>query len=178
MKHTTALSGLAALIAIACSTPVLAADACSNFKWEVSREVRLFAAPGTVLAAGTTGGEAPAITPGQLYALTLQPQEKVKFAVPPTKRMLADGAFGGMLKLKVGAAGAYRIAIDAGFWLDVVHEGKPLASVDFNGSAECTGPRKIVVYELPAGAELTVQLAQANAAAARLSVTPVAAPAR
>ncbi len=55
------------------------------------------------------------------------------------------------MKLKVAAAGAYRIAIDAGFWLDVVNDGKSLPAQDFNGQRQCVGPHKIVVYELPAG---------------------------
>lgn len=155
----------------------LAADPCQAFKWDVAREVQLFATTGTALAVAASPADAPSIATGQLYALTLLPQESVRYDAPPTKRMLDDGAFGGVLKLRVPTAGAYRVAIDSGFWLDVVRDGKPLDSVDFNGSSECAGPRKIVVYDLPAGTELTLQLAAASGASARLSVTPVAAPA-
>ena len=98
----------------------------------------------------------------------------MQFKAPPSKKMLSDGAYAGVLRLKVAAAGAYRVAIDAGFWLDVVHDGKPLASVDFNGSANCDGPHKIVVYELPANAELYLQLSAVTGPQARLSVTQVA----
>lgn len=157
---------------------VLAADACGAYKWDVSREVRLFATVPAALAVSATTDGAPSIAADTLYALKLQPQETVRYAAPPSKPMLADGAFGGLLKLKVGQAGAYRVAIDAGFWLDVVHEGKSLPALDFNGSRDCAGPRKIVVYELPAGVELWLQLASATTESARLTVTPLAAPAR
>jgi hypothetical protein len=89
--------------------------------------------------------------------------------------MLADGAFGGLLRFRVDKAGPHRVAIDARFWLDVVHDGKALQSLDFNGSRDCAGPRKIVVYDLPAGTELTLQIAAATSATARLTVTPVGA---
>lgn len=161
--------------AAALSSGAWAADACSSFKWNVAREVQLFATAPTTVSASTDGAKAPQIRTSTLYALELQPQNEVRYVAPPSKPMLGDGAFGGLVKFKVAAAGQYRVAIDSGFWLDVVHDGKPLQSVDFNGSRDCAGPRKIVVYELPAGAELTLQMAQATDKAARLSVTPVAA---
>ncbi len=154
-----------------------AADGCSAFKWDVTREVQLYRTTPTAVNAGSEAAAAPSIVAGRLYALALQPQEKVRYLLPPGKKMLADGAFGGVLKLRVDRAGPYRLAIDSGYWLDVVHEGKQLATLDFNGSSSCDGPRKIVVYELPAGAELTVQLSAASSAQARLAVTPVAMPA-
>jgi len=157
---------------------VLAADACTAYKWDVSNEVRLFGSVPVELAAATAAPGAPAIAIGRLYALTLQPQESVHYAAPPSKKMLADGAFGGMLALRVEHAGQYRVAIDAGFWLDVVQDGKSLPAVDFNGQSQCAGPHKIVVYELPAGVDLQLQIAAATTGTARLSVTPVGAPIR
>jgi hypothetical protein len=155
---------------------VHAADACSAFKWNVSREVALFQQAPRAAVAGKAATDAPAVEINLLYALELQPQTAVAFAAPPSKKMLADGAFGGVLRLRVATAGEYRIAIDAGFWLDIVQDGKPLASVDFNGSAECAGPRKIVVYSLPAQRDLFLQISAASQSRARLTVTPVATP--
>lgn len=166
LLSTTALTLLAGL--------VQAADGCSAFKWDVSPEVQLYRSSPATVNAGTEAAGAPAISAGKLYVLALQAQEKVRYPTQPSKKMLADGSFGGLLKLKVDRAGHYRIAIDSGYWLDVVHDGRQLATVDFNGSATCDGPRKIVVYDLPAGAELTVQVAAASAAQARLAVSPVA----
>jgi hypothetical protein len=169
-------SGAVATLALLAGS-AQAADACSTYKWDVTREVQLYHTSPTAVAAGTELTAAPSISAGKLYALTLQPQEKVRYPTSPSKKMLADGAFGGMLALKVDRAGQYRVAIDSGYWLDIVHEGKQLATVDFNGSAGCDGPRKIVVYELPADAQLTVQIAAAATSQARLTVTPVAVPA-
>ncbi len=166
--------GLAACLLYAGS--VFAADPCSEYKWDVSNEVRLFASSPTARGVATAVEKAPAIAIGTLYALTLQPQESVRYPVAPSKKMLADGAFGGLMKLKVAQAGAYRVAIDAGFWIDLVSAGKSLPAADFNGQRQCVGPHKIVVYELPAGVELTLQIAQASENTARLTVTPVAAP--
>ncbi len=154
----------------------LAADACRDYKWDISEEVRLFASNPTTLAVAATVEKAPVIKTDTLYALTLQPQEAVRYPVAPSKKMLPDGSFGGLMKFSVARAGNYRVAIDAGFWLDVVHAGKSLAAQDFNGQRACVGPRKIVVYELPAGVELTLQIAQSTENTARLTVTPVAAP--
>ena len=110
---------------------------------------------------------------GELYQLALQPQESVAFKAPPSKKMLSDGAYAGVLHLNVPVAGAYRVAIDSGYWLDVVLDGKPLVSVDFNGSQSCEGPHKIVVYELPANTDLYLQVSGVSTAQAKLSVTRV-----
>jgi hypothetical protein len=141
----------------------------------VTHEVALFASTPKPLVAGHGVDDAGALQPEVLYAVSLQPQEGVKFKVAPSKKMLDDGAHGGLLKLRVTEAGTYRVAIDSGFWLDVIVGDKPLPSLDFNGSAECAGPRKIVVYELPAGTDLTLQLSAASVSLARLSVTRVTA---
>ncbi len=66
----------------------LAADSCREYKWDVSNEVRLFAGAPTALDAGTTVEAAPPVAAGKLYALTLQPQVNVRYAAPPSKKML------------------------------------------------------------------------------------------
>jgi len=154
--------------------PAFAADPCSSYKWNVAHEVHLFTTTPTEATVGTDADKAPVIATNRLYALALQPQQSVKYVASPSKPMLADGAYGGVIRFRVDEAGPHRIAIDSGFWLDVVRDGRPLQSVDFNGSRECAGPRKIVVYDLPAG-DLVLQLAAATGSSARLTVTPVAA---
>lgn len=166
-------SGLLVASLVLATSSLQAADGCAAYKWDASREVQLHATQPTAVAASADPAAAPSITIDRLYALTLRPQGSVQYPMAPSKKTLADGAFGGMLKLKVERAGHYRLAIDSGYWLDVVHAGKQLDAADFNGSATCAGPRKIVVYDLPAGDELVVQIAAATGAQARLSVTPV-----
>lgn len=168
--------GIALLFISAAASPALAAgDPCAAFKWDASREVAIHRTTAEALSAGRTASDAPTIQAERLYALALQPQESVTFVATPSKKQLADGASAGLLKLRVSEAGRYRIALDSGFWLDVVRDGKSLDSLDFNGSAECASPRKIVVYELPAGVDLFVQASAASSPSAKLSVTRVVA---
>ena len=125
------------------------------------------------LAAVASFADAPPIDSEHLYALTLQPQETVNFKAPPSKKMLSDGAYAGVLRLRVPETGVYRVAIDSAFWLDVIRDGKPVVSVDFNGSKECAGPHKIVIYPLPGNSDLLLQLSAAGEPKVRLSVTLV-----
>lgn len=174
--RTSVNAGAAAAVAVLWMiAPAVPAAGTCNFKWDVTREVQLYATVAKSVVAGSNSATAPAVDAGHLYALELKPQEAVRYAVAPGKKMLADGAFGGVLRLKVAAAGQYRVAIDSGFWLDLLADGKPLATVDFNGSSDCaSGPRKIVVFDIPDNAELLLQVSAATSSAAKLTVTPVA----
>lgn len=157
-------------------TAALAADPCTQFKWDVSHETTLFrGTPAATLEAGAAAARAPALEVNTLYALTLKPQEDVRLVIPPSKKTLDDGAYAGLLTLTVPVTGQYRIAVDAGFWLDVARDGQPLQSLDFSGVNGCLTPRKIVLYQLPAGVPVTVQLNGADTAQARITVTPVVA---
>jgi hypothetical protein len=60
-----------------------AADPCSGFKWDVSKEHSLFGGSATSLPAGKDLAAAPTIETDRLYRLQLTPQDQVTFAVPP-----------------------------------------------------------------------------------------------
>ena len=151
MKLTGTVSTVVlAMLSVAPFNASLAADdACTRFKWDVAREVALHRSAPTELTAAVSADRAPAIRVDTLYQLQLQPQESLQFVLAPTRKQLAGGASGGLLTLRVAQAGAYRVAIDSGFWIDVLRDGAPLATLDFNGSADCPSPRKIVVYDFP-----------------------------
>lgn len=155
-----------------------AAEPCKAFKWDLAREVALFTQTPAGLKAGSDSQSAPRIEPERFYEATLHPQAATKLAVRPTKRMLDDGAYAGLFHLRVATAGLHRVAVDSGFWLDVVADGKALEAVDFNGSPQCAGPRKVVVYDLPAGSDLILQFSAANSGLARFSITRVDPPAQ
>ncbi|WP_366515663.1 hypothetical protein [Solimonas marina] len=125
-----------------------------------------------MLKAATRAADAPELRPGTLYALQLAPQEQVQFPHAPSKRMLTDGAYGGLVHFKVPTAGRYRIAIDSPFWIDVVDGGKAVSSIDFGGDPSCNAPRKIVIYALPAGDDLTLQLSAGTTSTLRITITP------
>lgn len=163
------------LIAALGTSPVYAADPCSTFKWDVSREIALFRNVPASVAAGAQVDGAPRIEAERAYSAQLLPQQSVKLAAAPSKKMLDDGSHAGLFQLRVSTAGTYRISVDAGFWVDVVAAGKPLVSTDFNGETACKAPRKIVVYQLPADTDLTLQFSAADADRTLFAVTRVSA---
>lgn len=168
-----------ALLLAATSAAVAAHDAptpstsgCDGFRWNVTAERALFAGPGTPLTAGRSAESAPTLAVGRLAALTLPAQDEVRYAQPPGKTKLADGAHGGLVAFEVAEDGEYRIAISSPHWIDVVDGDRLIASLDFHGANGCAAPRKLVRYRLPAGRPLLIQFSGAVDPALRLSVTP------
>jgi hypothetical protein len=135
-----------------------AQDPCAQFKWDVTREVALFRTSPVPIAAAAAPLDAPSIQPDMLYRVQLHPQEAVTLAAPVSKKMLDDGAFGGLLRIRLPESGTYRISVDAGFWIDVADASGTLQRADFSGSQNCTTPRKVVLYELAGGKDFHVQL--------------------
>ncbi|MBK9494080.1 MAG: hypothetical protein IT475_10560 [Aquimonas sp.] len=146
---------------------------CDDFRWDVARERALFAsAEGLPLQAGSDAAEAPDLLAGELYEVVLQAQEDVQLVVPPSKAMLAEGTYAGVLRLRIPAAGRYRIALDSGAWMDVVDAGSVINSSEFSGALTCTKPAKIVLYDLPQNATLYLQLTGSASDRVRVSVVP------
>jgi hypothetical protein len=146
------------------------ADTCAGFTWNVSKELALFGMAANSQAGGKNADSAPTLNIDQLYELALQPQNDVALVMKPEKKMLSDGAFAGLAKLKISKPGNYRIAIDAPFWIDVVNAGKPVPSQQFQGSGDCHAPRKIVEFTLPA-ADFYIQFSGATSERVRVTVT-------
>ncbi len=124
---------------------VHADDACTGFKWNAAHEHALFLGDAAAATAGKDVASAPKLDLDRLYELALSPQDGVRFAAPPSKTMLADGAYAGVVRFAPAQAGQYRVSLDVPFWIDVVADGKPIPSIDFNGAHGCDKPRKIVV---------------------------------
>jgi hypothetical protein len=157
--QSTRLSALAFLLSLGfagAAQPAQADDACIDFKWDVSKERALFAGTPTALTSAKGWASAPAIVPDRLYQLRLAPQDQVAFAVNP-KKAPAAGAFGGLAKLKIAAAGAYRIAIDLPVWIDVVSNGGLVSAKDYEGQRNCRAPHKIVEFDLGGGQPFILQ---------------------
>lgn len=172
MNRRSLLSGASALLACVAVAPLArATEGCGGFRWNVDAEMALFQGPAIPLAAGREPSAVPLLEAGRLYELALAPQGDVALASPPGKSMPVDGAHAGMVRLRVPAAGRYRVAQDRHFWVDALQEGKLLPALDFQGSVGCT-PQKIVIYELAVGTDLLVQLSGGPQAVVRLSLTP------
>ncbi|TZG27199.1 hypothetical protein [Sphingomonas montanisoli] len=86
------------------------------------------------------------IAVGQAAKLVLVSQAKLKYAVKPQK----DG-LGAILTVQVMEKGRYQIASSGRVWIDVLHAGGTLASVEHGHGAACTGIAKIVQFDLEPG---------------------------
>jgi hypothetical protein len=127
------------------------------------------APPAGLEAWSATGGTAAdAIEPGKAAAVALQPATSVKFVLPP-ERAPAAGTFGGVFHVTIATAGTYRVALQAGAWIDLVRDGKSLTSVGHMEGPACSGIRKIVDFALEPGS-YTLQLSGAKAAQMRVLI--------
>jgi hypothetical protein len=170
--RSRALPWLTVLMLSGATVAAAADDPCTGSKWDVTQEHALFSKPPEALTIGHDLASAPVMKAQKLYELTLSPQEGVKFILPPSKKALPDGAYAGLIHLQVPAAGAYRVSLDQGFWIDIVGNQKFVESTDFTGLSGCNAPRKIVVFNLPAGEDLVLQVSGAAKDHIRVTLTP------
>jgi hypothetical protein len=169
-----ALPWLAGWLFVITGPAVAADDPCAAFKWNVSEERAVFSQKAQAASAGRDAAAAPAMKTGTLYELALAPQERVKFVLQPGKKALPDGAFAGVVHFRVPTTGAYRVSLDQGLWVDVVSHQALVESTDFTGAHDCSAPRKIVQYNLPAGEDLVLQLSAAAKDRVRVAITTAA----
>lgn len=146
---------------------------CHDFAWDVHQERALFAGEAHSVQGGTTAAATPTVRPDRLYTVQLAPQPQVRYVTAPGKVALSDGAYGGMVKFTVPHSGSYRVSLDAPFWIDVVADGRLLGTEDFSGQRGCANPRKIVIFKMPAGQQLWLQISGAHHAQAQFTVTAV-----
>ncbi|MEP6547329.1 MAG: hypothetical protein ABJD53_07660 [Gammaproteobacteria bacterium] len=154
------------------ATPVHGDDGCIDFKWDVSKERALFAGTPSAIKAGMDAKSAPVIVPNRLYKLRLAAPAQVTFALSPLKKKAAEGAFAGLARLKISAAGSYRVAIDVPVWIDVVSRGALVAAKDYEGQHNCSAPHKIVEFELSGAQPLILQFSNGRSENILLTVTP------
>jgi hypothetical protein len=167
-------SMLLSMLLLSGFTVAAADEPCTGGKWDITQEHALFSKAPEAISAGHDLASAPVMKAQKMYELALSPQSGVTFILPPAKKMLADGAFAGLVHMQVPAAGAYRVSLDQGFWIDVVGNQKFIESTDFGGVPGCTAPRKVVIFNLPAG-DVVLQLS--GAAKDHVRVTLTSAPA-
>lgn len=161
---------------VALADPRRPSLACRVGERNMDTEIRLFQGEArAVTAAKSSHAPQPQLEPGTLWGLALVPQQQLEPAAPPSRSLLADGAWGGLAQFRVAQAGRHRITIDGPFWVDVIQHGKPLTTVDFGGRQDCPLFRKSVEYDLPANETLTLQLIGAGRNRVRVSIVPVTA---
>lgn len=116
------------------------------------------------LAAATSiqGLDGARLTPGVAVRAALPPMRQIAYAIAaPTD---GSGDRGGMFRLDIAEAGAYRIAMGSGGWIDVIGDGKALESIDHGRGPACSTIGKFVTFDLKPG-RYTVQISDAAEAA-------------
>ncbi|MGN5374127.1 homogentisate 1,2-dioxygenase [Sphingomonas hankookensis] len=90
------------------------------------------------------------LTPGVAVRARLVPQATLRLAVKPERSGDAAG-HGGIFRFVTTQPGRYRVALGGGAWIDVVDGTHGVASVDHGHGPACSGIRKMVDFDLPAG---------------------------
>lgn len=95
------------------------------------------------------GAEA-ALAPGKAVEARLRPTPQVRYPVTPEKPG-GTASHGGVLDLDIDWAGTYAVALGAGAWIDVIEDGKAVASTAHGHGPACSTIRKVVDFPLKAG---------------------------
>jgi len=83
----------------------------------------------------------------------LHPMTGVEYAIVPERPGEADG-HGGMFVFDVPDAGRYRVAVGTPAWVDVVEDGRMIASAGHSRGADCSDVHKVVIFALQPGRHL------------------------
>lgn len=166
MRKTPIL--LAAVLALTSATAALGGEParpmaemhgdCSNYLTDISRDLTLWDKTPVTLSAGATGSEATAAPLEMRLRIALKSHPQVRFAAPPEQMRGTPEKFSGLISIRTGAAGAYRLSAGDGLWLDVVGPAGLVPSRAFEMQTKCDRIFKTVTYELPADTHLIVQL--------------------
>jgi hypothetical protein len=115
--------------------------------------------------AGALAQGAPSLILGKPVTADLTPADHVQFAAAPGKG--AKDGFGGLFSLSLKTAARVGVALSGPAWVDVVTGTSSVASVEHGHGPDCSGIRKIVWFDLPAGRHI-VQIAGSQARTIRV----------
>jgi hypothetical protein len=142
-------------------------------------ELRLCATkPSLMTALRRPSTQARAVPMDQRLILQLAPQQSV--VLPGTSAELErerakahSTTYAGVARLEAASAGTYRVSVDRDAWLDVVTVGgRPLDPAPEEGTFDCDGTQKVLVYTLPAAGTYWLQIALSPRRETLLSVIP------
>lgn len=171
VRNLALAAAIAAALAFAPGKPASAEDmsACDQFIWPVKREQALF---GSKDLQHVASGATLASFPDRGIALELQPHNSVPYALPPGRQpKIANSSGGFVVVSNVPKGGQYQITTSAEGWIDVIQDGKPLASAAHSGRRDCPDVRKSVRFELQPGA-VTIQVSGVNSKLVKLAILP------
>lgn len=123
--------------------------ACANVRVAIPPELAGWGNQ-TSVSAGTKIGEGATIEIGKAALVSLHPARHLTLQPAPGKAAARESN-GGTLALAVANAGKYRIALSGGAWVDLVRDGKAIASGAHAHGPKCTTVRKMVDFTLTPG---------------------------
>lgn len=118
----------------------------------------------TPLATGAT------LVPASAVGVTLSPATGVAYPVAPA-RPSKPGRYGSALPVAITCAGTYRIALGDAAWIDLVRDGKVVASVAHDHGPACSSVRKIVDFTLTPG-RYTLQISDSAQRVVAVLIVP------
>jgi hypothetical protein len=110
-------------------------------------------------AATTRQTPRPILNPGDAAALRLTPLGRVRLPVDPAKAP-KPGSFSGLATVQVPKAGMLTVTLSSATYVDLVRDGKIVASVAHQHGGPCASMRKRVTFNVDPGT-YTLQLSGA-----------------
>lgn len=150
MIVTAGMIGLAPLAAAAQPAPPASTVACT-VDANLPAELAGWTAKTPVSAATKATGLAKAtVAPGKAAEAMLPPTPDVTYIIPPEKP--ADPAtHGGLFGLSIDKPGTYVVAVGSDAWVDLLKDGKAVASSAHSHGPACSTIRKLVDFPLQPG---------------------------
>lgn len=122
---------------------------CANVRVAIPAELSGWSNQMSV-SAGVKPGDGATISVGKAANVSLHPAKHLALTPAPEKVASVDSS-GGTLTVAITAAGTYRLALSGAAWVDLVQDGKAVASAAHDHGPKCTGVRKMVDFKLTPG---------------------------
>lgn len=145
------------LLASCCSTAQAAHGPCAGAP-RPAEPWTSWSQSGNAVAGGTVGSS-PRIILGKPVTATLRPAAQVQLVVQPGH--ILPKSYAGLFTLAVKEPARVGIGLSADAWVDVAIGREPATPVGEERGEGCSGIRKIMWYDLPAGLHI-VQIANAR----------------
>jgi len=131
---------------------------CTNFSWNMKRELELWQAKPAVVQANSKVSALPAVELSVRSEVALVVHPSVVFAVPPQKDRGGPDKYSGLVAFTPAKDGFYRVSAGSGVWIDAVVGSAIVNSARFEMQTKCTSIFKSVAFELKGGKPVTLQI--------------------
>jgi len=155
---------LAALLIATASVAIPAADPACTTAAPLAEPWTSWPQSGQAKAGAQAQDAAPLVL-GKPVTATLTPAAYLHFVALPAKG--AKDGYGGLFSLALKQAARVGVALDGSAWVDLFTSRTAQTSVDHGHGPACSGIRKIVWFDLPAGRHI-VQIAGSKAMTIRV----------